>query len=359
MRVVNRKEHIDTPALLLDLDKLEFNLTKAADYFKTVDADLRPHIKTHKCPRLARMQIQAGAIGITCAKLGEAETMAAGGISNILIANQVVGVEKMRRLMDLLAIADVTVAVESESNIIELNEAARYRNKVVHVLIEIDVGMHRCGVSSAKEAIILARKIEALKNVSLSGIMGYEGHVIFTFEKEERARLATACMDELISAKHELEKAGFPIKIVSGGGTGTYDISSKVKGVTEIQAGSYLTMDRTYTYLNLGFQEALTLYTTIIAVKDGHLILDAGMKAVSSEFGMPVPLGIEGASISSLSEEHGHLTLAGTGGLKVGQKIELVPTHGCTTINLHDRFYAVRNDIVEGVWDISARGRFT
>jgi D-serine deaminase-like pyridoxal phosphate-dependent protein len=358
MRVRNKKEYIDTPALLLDLDAIEFNLARAADFIKTTSAKLRPHIKTHKCPVLAQKQVRAGAVGVTCAKVGEAEVMAKAGIADILIANQVVGARKIMRLMDLLAISDVKVAVENEGNVAQLSEAARERNKTLPVLIEVDVGMGRCGVKTADEAVALARKIDAAKGIQLAGIMGYEGHIIFTFERAEREKAARECMDALVGVKKRLEKEGFPVGIVSGGGTGTYDISSKVEGITEIQAGSYLTMDATYGYLNLGFKQALTLMTTVIAIHGDHVILDCGMKSLTHEFGMAQVIGIEGAAVTSLSEEHGHMTIPDTATIAVGDKIELVPTHGCTTINLHDKFYAVRGDTVDAEWEIAARGKF-
>ena len=358
-RVVNKKEYIDTPALVLDLDKLDANLTKMSDFMSGVDADLRPHIKTHKCPVLAQKQVAAGAIGVTCAKVGEAEVMAKAGIADILIANQVISPGKIMRLLDLLNISDVKVAVESLENVAALNEAAKSRKTTLKVLIEVDVGMHRCGVATGDEAVALAKKIDAMKHIELAGVMGYEGHIIFTFDRDERVKLGTGCMEELVAVKATLEKAGFPIPIVSGGGTGTFDIASKVPGVTEVQAGSYLTMDATYGYLNLGFEQAVTLVTTVIAVHGDHVILDCGMKSITSEFGMPQPVGLDGASLGSLSEEHGHLNMEGKTKLKVGDVVELIPTHGCTTINLHDRFYPVRNDVVEGIWEISARGKFS
>jgi len=357
-RVVNKKEYIDTPALVLDLDKLDANLEKMSDYFSGVDAELRPHIKTHKCPILAQKQVAAGAIGVTCAKVGEAEVMAKAGIFDILIANQVVSPGKIMRLLDLLNISDVKVAVESLENIAALNAAAESRKTVLKVLIEVDVGMHRCGVTSVKEAVDLAGKVGKMKHIEIAGIMGYEGHIIFTFDRDERIKLGTECMEALVEVKTELEKAGFSIPIVSGGGTGTYDIASNVPGVTEVQAGSYLTMDATYGYLNMGFEQAVTLMSTVIAVHGDHVILDCGMKSITSEFGMPQPVGLDGASLASLSEEHGHLNLEGKTKLKMGDVVELIPTHGCTTINLHDRFYPVRGDLVEGIWEISARGKF-
>ncbi len=218
--------------------------------------------------------------------------------------------------------------------------------------------MNRCGVKTADEAVALAKKIDKAKGIKLAGIMGYEGHIIFTFDRAEREKAARQCMQELVDVGKRLEKEGFPVGIVSGGGTGTYDMSSKVEGITEIQAGSYLTMDVTYGYLNLGFAQALSLLTTVIAIHGDHVILDCGMKSLSHEFGMPQVVGIEGAAVSSLSEEHGHMTVPDTAKVSIGDKIEILPTHGCTTINLHDKFYAVRGDSVEGQWEIAARGKF-
>jgi D-serine deaminase-like pyridoxal phosphate-dependent protein len=357
MRVKTKMEYIDTPALIIDLDKFERNLVKMADFFEGVDSDIRPHIKTHKCPVMAIKQVNAGAIGVTCAKVGEAEVMAKAGIGDILIANQIVGASKIMRLMDLLHLSDVKVAVENKTNAAELDEGAGSRNKTLKVVIEVDVGMGRCGVRSVEDAVNLAGEIDKMKNLDLVGIMGYEGHVIFTFDREERIKLATQCMEMLMGYKKQLEVEGFEIPIVSGGGTGTYDIASKVKGVTEVQAGSYLTMDATYGYLNLGFEQALTILTTIISIHGDHVILDCGMKTVSSEFGQPHVVGFEGAVISSLSEEHGHMTFEKASKLKIGQKVEVIPTHGCTTINLHDRFHVVKDGTLEGVWEVSARGR--
>jgi D-serine deaminase-like pyridoxal phosphate-dependent protein len=358
MRVRNEKQYVDTPALLLYVDKLEFNLKKAADYFERVGVDLRPHVKTHKCPVLAQMQMRAGAVGVTCAKVGEAEVMAKAGIEDILIANQVVGARKISRLLDIANIADIKIAVESEDNLIELCEAAEVRKKTIPVLIEVDVGMYRCGVKSVDEAIVLAKRIGKMKPIELVGIMGYEGHVVHTVDRAEREKAAREAMGKLVDVKKALEREGFLIPIVSAGGTGTFDISSTVEGITEIQAGSYLTMDAGYGQLGLGFAQALTLLSTVIAVHGELVTLDCGMKSVTHEAGMPRVLGIEGASVFFLSEEHGHMSVPAGTKIAVGDKVELVPTHGCTTINLHDKFYAVRGTVVEAEWEIDARGKF-
>ena len=357
MQEINKFD-IDTPALLIDLDKMERNIRKMAEYFAGRAANLRPHTKTHKCPVLAHKQIRAGAQGITCAKLGEAEVMAQAGVHDILIANQVVGDQKIARLANLARHCDMMVAVESSENTADLSNAARAADSTIRVLIEVDVGMHRCGVKSAEEALSLAQIILSSPGLEFEGIMGYEGHVVLMPDFEDRENACIESMQMLISVKEILAKNGVEVKIVSAGGTGTYNVAGAYPGITEIQAGSYIVMDSKYYSVLQDFDCALTLLTTVTSRPDKETaILDAGMKAMTFEFGMPELIGLKGAGISFLSEEHGHLYLEDADP-RVGQKLELIPSHCCTTINLHDRYYAVRGDRLEAVWPIAARGKF-
>jgi D-serine deaminase-like pyridoxal phosphate-dependent protein len=352
------KSDIDTPALLIDIDKMERNIQKMADFFAAHSANLRPHTKTHKCPILAHKQLRAGARGITCAKLGEAEVMAEAGIDDILIANQIVGEQKLSRLANLAHHCNIMVAVESAENAAALSSAAQAMGSTIRVLIEVDVGMHRCGVKSVEEALSLAQVILSNPGLSFEGIMGYEGHVVMMPDFEDRETSCTDSMQVLISTKEILEQNDIEVKIVSAGGTGTYNIAGAYPGITEIQAGSYIVMDAKYYSVLEDFECALTLLTTVTSRPDKEsAILDAGMKAMTFEFGMPELVNLKGAGISFLSEEHGHLYLEDADP-KVGQKIELIPSHGCTTINLHDRYYACRGDRLEAVWPIAARGKF-
>jgi D-serine deaminase-like pyridoxal phosphate-dependent protein len=193
--------------------------------------------------------------------------------------------------------------------------------------------------------------------VVFEGLMGYEGHAVMRPTFEERAELARAAMALLTGAKKEVEAAGMQVSIVSGGGTGTHDISGIFPGVTEIQAGSYATMDVRYRNCGLPFQNALTCLATVISVpRDGVAITDAGMKAITGEFGMPEVVRREGLSATRLSEEHGYLQVSDGASVCAGDKIELIPGHGCTTINLHDHFYALREGVVEAIWPIAGRG---
>jgi len=352
------KFDIDTPALLIDVEKMERNLKTMADYFEGRPADLRPHTKTHKCPILAHKQLNAGAIGITCAKLGEAEVMAQAGIRDILIANQIIGPQKIARLANLAHHCDIMVAVESSQNAADLSNAAQAVGSTIRVLIEVDVGMHRCGVKSVEDGLALAQILLSSPGLEFEGIMGYEGHAVMIPDFEDREKACIDSMQVLISVKTILEKNGIECGIVSAGGTGTYNIAGAYPGVTEIEGGSYIVMDAKYHSVLQDFECALTLLTTVTSRPDKEsAILDAGMKAMTFEFGMPELINLPGAGISFLSEEHGHLYLEDADP-KVGDKVELIPSHCCTTINLHDCYYAVRGDRLEAVWPIAGRGKF-
>lgn len=356
-----RKEDLDTPALCLDIGLVEANLRRMADFFSPLPARLRPHSKTHKSPILAQMQIAAGAIGITCAKLGEAEIMAQGGIRDILIANQIVTPAKIARLVNLAAYTEVMVAVDTRENVIGLAQAAAAKGVRLRVLIEVDVGMGRCGVAPGEPSLALAREIAARPSLRFEGIMGYEGHAVMIVDPTERKRVAEAAMAKLVSTRGLIAQDGIPVPIVSAGGTGTYAITGRYPGVTEVQAGSYLTMDRQY-YEVVGMREfgcALTLLATVIHATDERAVIDAGKKSLTADFGMPAVSNPVGWEIVRLSEEHGALRRIDPQAtlLHVGDKVEIVPDHGCTTINLHDEYHVFRDGVLEAIWPISARGK--
>jgi D-serine deaminase-like pyridoxal phosphate-dependent protein len=351
------REEIDTPALLLDLDKLEANIRRMAGFFAEKPANLRPHTKTHKCPCIAHLQMEHGAIGVTCAKLDEAEAMARAGIRDILIANEIVGRRKIERLMGLAGWTQIMVAVDDVCNVHDLSEFAEARGVSLRVLVEVDVGMGRCGVQPGNPAVSLAKEVDASPGLVFEGLMGYEGHAVMRPTREERGDLARAAMALLTGTMKAIEASGIEVSIVSGGGTGTHDISGAYPGVTEIQAGSYATMDVRYRDCGLPFENALTCLTTVISVpRAGVAITDAGMKSITPEFGMPEVVGHEGLTASKLSEEHGFLQVADGAVVRAGQKLELIPSHGCTTINLHDHYYGLREGVVTAIWPIAGRG---
>jgi D-serine deaminase-like pyridoxal phosphate-dependent protein len=352
-------EAVDTPALVVDLAAMERNVARMAAFFADRPAKLRPHFKSHKCLSIARLQMAAGgAVGLTAAKLGEAEVLVEqGGFDDVLIANQVVGRVKIERLMRLAGRARMMVAVDSASNVADLGSAAATAGVRLRVLVEVDVGMGRCGVRRIEDAVALARQVDWASHLDFAGVMGYEGHAVLVEDAAERAERARRAMAHLLAARDALVDAGLSVGIVSAGGTGTYDISGACPGVTEIQAGSYVLMDAKYAGLGLGFEPALACLATVISRPAPDLALtDAGRKSLSEDFGLAPCLDLPGATPVKSSEEHGHLRLGGAD-CKVGQKVFLRPTHVCTTVNLHDRLYAVRGGIVEAVWPIEGRGR--
>ena len=354
------KWELDTPALVLDLDVVERNIARMADFLRDKPARIRPHMKTHKTPALAYKQLAAGAIGVTCAKLGEAEVMANAGIGDILIANQIVGPIKIERLMALATRTDVMVAVDAPQNVRDLDEAAGRWGVRPRVLVEVDNGTHRCGVQRGEPTLQLAAYVAESSHLRLAGVMGYEGFAVFIPDAEERAAAARGAMEILTGAADDCRGAGLEIQIVSGGGTGTYATTGAYPGVTEIQAGSYITMDARYQGIGMPFECGLTVLSTVISrPRPEVLITDLGMKQLSHEFGMPHVLGLPGATLIRLSEEHGLIELEDPGAvpLEPGDVVEILPTHGDTTINLHDYFFAVRADRLEAVWPVAARGK--
>ena len=356
--VGRKKDDIETPALLIDLDVMENNLRRMAAFFAGQRAALRPHAKSHKCPALAHRQLQAGAIGITCAKLGEAEVMAAAGISDILIANEVVGPRKIDRLMHLARRADVMVEVDSPQNVEALSAAAVAHGVQLRVLVEVNVGHNRCGVEPGGAALALSQKVTQSEGLRYAGLAGYEGHLVLVKDRVQREAGCHLSMQRLVSSRELVERNAIPVEIVSAGGTGTYDITGAWPGVTEVQAGSYLLMDTTYRELGLGFGNALSVLSTVMSrPTDRRAVADAGMKAMTLEFGVPEVKGRADVRLAHLAEEHAILELDRRG-LEPGEKIEFIPSHVCTTVNLHDEFYGIRNGLVECVWEIAGRGRF-
>ena len=362
VRIGAHINELDTPALLLDLDALERNIETMAEYIRGVPAELRPHEKTHKCPIIAHKQLEAGAIGITCAKLGEAEAMASTGIRDILIANQVVGEPKVTRLVNLAKHSDIIVAVESNGNVRHLAEAARSKGVRLNVIIEVDVGNNRCGTAPGEPTLELAREIANHPSLNMRGLMGYEGFCQNIIDLEERREKATEAMAKLVSTRELLDDKGFSTEIVSAGGTGTHMITAEYPGVTEVEAGSYIFMDTTYSRVEglEKYDPALTVLSTITSLpRPGIAICDAGRKTITFEPNRPMPLakGLEGISYEASSEEHGRLSVEKGSELRIGDKIEFIVSHCCTNVNLYDQYHCLRDDHLEAVWEITARGR--
>lgn len=367
-------DEIDTPVLLVDLDDLEFNIDKLATHFGQAGKQLRPHIKSHKTPAIAHLQLQAGAIGVTCAKLGEAEVMADAGIDDILIANEVVGRHKVPRLMDLARRCDIMVAVDHPDNLADLDAAAGAAGARPRILVELNIGHDRCGVPAESDATVdLCRAVHDAAHLRFAGIMGYQGHVVDLPDAGERESGARQCLDRLSAGVANVRAAGLGVDIVSTSATGDYYISTSHDVVTEVQAGSYALMDAAYAKLDLGFRNALTVLTTVTSrPSPEQVITDAGLKTVTPEHGFPLvrlpsregievgwdPQGLRFLECHALSEEHGRLrAIDGQCNLQPGDVIEFIPGHGCTTMNLHEQIYAVRGGRLEAIWPIAARGK--
>jgi D-serine deaminase-like pyridoxal phosphate-dependent protein len=353
---------IDTPALLIDLDKMEHNLRTMAGFFEDKPAKLRPHAKTHKSPIIAHKQLALGAVGITCAKLGEAEVMVEAGVPDILVANQVVGPTKIARLVGLLHHARITVAADDPDNLRQLARAATEQGVEVGVLVEVNTGMNRCGVEPGAPALALARVAADLPGVRFRGIQAYEGHLVNITDQAERAEKVRAAMAPVIDTRALLEREGLPVEIVSGGGTGTFALTGTLAGFDEVQAGSYVFMDNTYAGVGgVGerFEQALTVLSTVVSRPTAdRAVLDVGRKSLGVDHGTPRLQGLDGVTFNSFSEEHAKLTVAGPArDLRVGDVVEVVPGHVCTTVNLYDRYVALRDGVVEAVWPVAARGR--
>ena len=356
----DNQTEIETPALIINLDLLNENIDTMAQFVKSAGCNLRPHFKTHKCPLIARKQLDKGAIGITCAKVGEAEVLANAGIQDILIANQVVQPSKIKKLAGLAGFCSIMVAVDDIENICNLSKAAVNFQTEIGILVEIDIGLGRCGVKARETALALAEKVIDSPGLKFRGIMGYEGHCVFIDSVEERRIKTQEANELLVSFKEYLESHNIGVEIVSGGGTGTYMLSSAFKGITEIQAGSYVFMDTRYNQVEgIPFKNSLFVLATVISKPDERTaVIDAGIKSMTCEFGIPRVICPEGLVIQKVTEEHSIIDISECRiSLNVGDRVKIMPSHGCTTANLYDRYYVESCDHITAAWDISARGR--
>ncbi|MFB3040413.1 MAG: DSD1 family PLP-dependent enzyme [Candidatus Poribacteria bacterium] len=355
------KETLDTPALLVDLDVLESNIERmATTIIQQAGVNWRPHTKGMKTPALAHMLLDAGAHGITCAKLGEAEVMAAAGVRDILIANQIVGQQKIARLVNLRRHADIMVAVDNEHNIAALDHAATEKGVCLRVLIEVDVGMNRAGVLPGEPVLALARKIAPLKGVHLAGLMTWESHALSIKEPNEKRQVVASALQQFTQSAQMCTDAGMPIDILSCGGTGTYWLSAFQPGITEIQAGGGIFCDVRYrTVFGVEHEYALTVLSIVTSrPTPTRIICDAGKKTMSSDASVPQPIGIVGVKSVALSAEHGTVELAEPNEKPfVGDRIEFIVGYSDTTVVLHNELIGIRGGRVETVWPLLARGR--
>jgi 3-hydroxy-D-aspartate aldolase len=358
-------EAVDTPALLLDLDAFERNIARLAKAATDARIRLRPHAKTHKCPVIALRQMASGAVGVCCQKVSEAEAMVYGGVPDVLISNEIVGTPKIHRLVALAKQARVAVCVDDADNVSCLNEAAMAFGVRLSALVEVNVGSNRCGVEPGEATVALAKRIAASPGLRFGGLQAYYGAAQHIREYTKRKEAVEAGGEKIRWTLDLLCRQGLTCEVVSGAGTGTYEFEAASGIWTELQAGSYLFMDADY-LKNLKpdgtpgseFEQSLFVYATVMSrpAKD-RAVLDAGLKALSVDAGMPWVAGMPDVEYVRAADEHGRLTLQDpVRALPLGSKVRLIPGHCDPTVNLYDWYVCYRKDRVEALWPIAARG---
>jgi D-serine deaminase-like pyridoxal phosphate-dependent protein len=348
------RNDLTTPALLLDLPRVRKNIQTMAASLNGAP-HLRPHVKSHKCVQIAKMQIEAGAAGVTTATVWEAAMMARAGMDDLLIANEVVGDEKIHCLAETARIARMTVAVDHIGNAETVSAAAQLAKAEIGVLIEVDVGMNRCGVRSAEEARTLAKKLGSLPGLRLRGVMGYEGHCALEVNRDVRAAKAGEAMKKLLAVVEALEADGFEMQVVSAGGTSTYDLTGANRRITEIQAGSYVFMDVTRLPIAPAFEIALTVLCTVVSRTADTVVLDCGKKAIGADFMLP-RLKESGLPARACAEEHLLFDVDSNYPLEVGDRVEVVSGYCPITVNIHEVYHVMEDGVVADIWPILTRG---
>jgi len=344
---------LDTPSLIIDIGIAKKNIKTMADYFKDRPCQVRPHTKTHKLPYIAHLQMEAGAMGVTCARLSEAQIFMQHGIKDILLANQVVGKAKIQKLVGISQMGDVTICLDSLGNAREISEIAGQAGQKINVLVEVDVGLKRCGLEPGNAVLDFTKEILFLPNLNFRGLIGYEGSVSIDDDIEKLAKVKES-NSKLADSKKLLVQDGIEVMWTSAGGSNTYEITGNNPEISDVQVGSYVTMDLYNTKHGQKFDQALYVLTTVISKTPKTAVTDAGQKSISYDLGMPEIYGREDAEIYALNEEHGRLNHNGT--LKVGEKLLTVPWHGCTTVGMYDWVALINNKTVIDILPVVARG---
>lgn len=345
------KSNISTPYLCLDLDRFESNVKSMVAICCEHNVQWRPHSKCHKSPVVAQWLLDAGASGITCATIREAEVMASAGITDLLIANLIAGSAKVTRLVNLAPQADVIVCVDHIDQAMAISLAMDNAGTSVRVLIELEVGMNRVGISCDDAAIQLAQQVNELPGLTLSGLMAYEGHLLTITGPSEKEAAIRSALGEVVQLRKQFKATGLPCPIVSCGGTGSYPVTVAQPGITEIQAGGAIFMDAFYrqacSITNL--QYALTVQTTVVSLPTPErAIIDAGHKTMNMTIHSPYVHDRPDLTVAWLSAEHGAITRSPDGdSLSIGQQLELIPGYGDLTNMLHPCFYGFRNGQLE------------
>jgi D-serine deaminase-like pyridoxal phosphate-dependent protein len=362
------RDEIATPALLLDLDAFDANVTAMASHLRERGKAFRPHGKTHKCPEIARRLVVAGAVGNCTAKLSEAEVFADHGLRGLLVTTPVIGAAKIARAVRLAArTPDTILCVDHERNVRDLSDAATAHagGEPVVLNLAVDLFFGRTGVSPGAPALDLARFITRQPHVRFAGLQAYDGGAAHTTPYESRRTRSRVAMAKAVETRRLIERDGIPCPLVTGGSTGTYRIDAEIDGVTELQPGSFVFMDIEYAGIGgpdgsdyRDFRQALSVVTTVVSRTPGLAIVDGGYKAFATDRPLtPQAVGLSGVTYAWAGDEHGRLDLSHADrDVRVGDRISFVPPHCDPTVNLYDRIYALRGEQVEAVWPIAARG---
>ena len=364
-RVGDPVEAVDTPALLVDLDAFERNVARMAARARALGVRLRPHAKTHKSPDVALRQVAAGAVGVCVQKVAEAEAMVAGGIADVFVSNEVVSERKLARLAALAGRARLSVCVDDAANAADLSRAVLAAATTIDVFVEVDVGGARCGVAPGAPALELARAVDALPGLCFAGLHAYHGSAQhLRTDAERREAIGRACA-LAARTREQIQDAGIAVPLITGAGTGTFEIEGASGVYGEIQAGSYVFMDADYARnqpaedsVFARFEHSLFILSTVMSrPQPARAVCDAGHKASSSDSGYPQVVDVPGATYAGASDEHGVIVLGVPGPVPaLGERIRLVPGHCDPTVNLHDWLVGIRQGRVECLWPVSARG---
>jgi D-serine deaminase-like pyridoxal phosphate-dependent protein len=357
--LLQNESDLGTPALIVDLEAFERNIEKMAGHCRAGNIALRPHAKTHKCADVAKRQIAAGAIGQCCASLDEAEFLAGASISSILITSPVTSEPAIRRLLRLNAICPGLLAVaDSQEAVFRLSRAASNADQVLKLLVDIDLGHHRTGVAPGEEACAVARLIAKSPHLQFAGIQGYAGHLMHLPDRDERRARSTDALGQLRLTRDRLSDIGLSPRIITGGGTGSFDIDPEERVLTELQAGSYIFMDRQYNDVwakGPPFETSLFVLSTVVSANSpGIVTTDAGLKAFATDADTPLIAFGPGAAYSFFGDEYGCVTLAENGTAKAGDAVACIVPHCDPTVNLYGHYLVVRQDKIVDRWPIAS-----
>ena len=352
-------DEIDTPALVIDLAAFEANLDRMAAALEGTGVRLRAHAKTHKSPVIAHRQMARGAVGQCVQKVGEAEALAWGGVSDIIVTNQVVGTAKLARLAALARITRIAVCADDPRQVDALEQAAEAARVRLAVLVEIDVGAGRCGVAAGPEAVALAQRIARSPHLEFRGLQAYQGAAQHIRAPEDRAAAIAEAADRSRRTVEQLRQRGLACAVVGGAGTGTYALEAASGIYNEVQCGSYCFMDADYARNTdaPGFTQALFVLATVMSTaQPGVAVVDAGLKALAVDSGLPLIWRRPGLCYVGASDEHGKLLCEPGAAPDLGEKLMLVPGHCDPTVDRYDWYVGVRHGRVECIWPIPARG---